>query len=326
MNRRRDTDYAYAVARVRANELTLLTEADIDQLIEADSYEAAKQILSDKGWGEWEDGMDYPAYIARHFQETKDLISELLGDVSVLNLLLIRNDMQNLKAALKNLLVKQSTEGLYTYSTVYDTDKIVSAVENKDFSKLPDCMQQPAKEAYDVLVSNGNGQISDAIIDKATMEEMLSLGNETGSSLMRKIAEILVATADIKIAFRCAKTGKSAEFLARSLVSCSSVSADRLKEAALNGEEAVLSYLEGTEYAEAAEKYRESTSAFEKWADDRITDCVGDARYKSFGIEPVVAYYVARTAEINSVRIILSAKKNHQPADVMRKRVRKLYV
>lgn len=65
MNRRRDTDYAYAVARVRANELTLLTEADVDQLIEADSYEAAKQILSDKGWGEWEDGMDYPAYIAR---------------------------------------------------------------------------------------------------------------------------------------------------------------------------------------------------------------------------------------------------------------------
>ena len=113
---------------------------------------------------------------------------------------------------------------------------------------------------------------------------------------------------------------------ASTLRSCSSVSADRLKEAALNGEEAVLSYLEGTEYAEAAEKYRESTSAFEKWADDRITDCVGDARYKSFGIEPVVAYYVARTAEINSVRIILSAKKNHQPADVMRKRVRKLYV
>ncbi len=45
-----ETEYAYAVARIRANETKLLTRADIDQLIEAESYEAAVRLLADKGF------------------------------------------------------------------------------------------------------------------------------------------------------------------------------------------------------------------------------------------------------------------------------------
>ncbi len=326
MNRKSETDYAYAVARVRANELTLLTEAEMEQLIETDSYDAAIRALSEKGWGDLDEGMDYPAYIERHYEETKTLISEVMGDVGILDLLLIQNDMQNVKAALKNLLVEQDETGLYTHSTVYDADEIVANIKEKNFEKLPDFMIAPVKEAYEVLVANANGQLSDVIIDAATLSRILSLGKESGSEMLRKIAERKVATADIKTALRSAKTRKGAEFLKKALVPCDSLSVDRLTEAALDGEEAVLQYLENSEYAEGAEKYKESTSAFEKWADDLITACVGDAKYSAFGIEPIVAYYVARVAEINSVRIILSAKKNHQSTDIMKERVRALYV
>ena len=52
LNKKQDTDYAYAVARVRSNELKLLTEADTEQLIEAPSYDEAMQKLADSGWGE----------------------------------------------------------------------------------------------------------------------------------------------------------------------------------------------------------------------------------------------------------------------------------
>ncbi|MBQ1545725.1 MAG: V-type ATPase subunit [Clostridia bacterium] len=55
-------------------------------------------------------------------------------------------------------------------------------------------------------------------------------------------------------------------------------------------------------------------------------ECVNQARYTAFGIDPVVAYYIARDAEIKSARIILSAKKNGLSNDVIRERVRTLYV
>ena len=51
-----ETEYAYAVARIRANETKLLTRADIDQLIEAESYEAAVRLLADKGFAVPEKG------------------------------------------------------------------------------------------------------------------------------------------------------------------------------------------------------------------------------------------------------------------------------
>ena len=46
----RDTDYAYCVARIRANERYLLTEKDISELLDSKSYDGALRYLLDKMW------------------------------------------------------------------------------------------------------------------------------------------------------------------------------------------------------------------------------------------------------------------------------------
>lgn len=325
-NKKKDTDYAYAVARVRSNELSLLTEADTEQLIEADSYEAAMNKLADLGWGEVSKDTDYAQYLENYFATHWEFLEEILDDIHELDLLLIQNDMQNLKAALKNLVLVQPADGVYSKSTVYDTDALVEAVKQKEWTELPEFMQEPAQEAYGVLTTTANGQLADAIIDKATLERILYLGNATGSTVLANIAERKVATANIKAALRCAKTGKSKDFIERSLAECATLDKGNLVEAALSGQDAVLSYLEMTDYKEGADEFRESTSKFEKWCDDLLMECVSEARYTPFGVEPIVAYYVARDAEVKTARIILSAKKNDLSSDMIRERVRTLYV
>lgn len=325
-NKKQDTDYAYAVARVRSNELSLLTEADTEQLIEAESYEEAMQKLADSGWGEVSKDTDYADYLEDHFAGHWAFLEEILDDIHELDLLLIQNDMQNLKAALKNLILPQPAEGVYSKATVYDTDAIVEAVKVKEWGDLPEFMQAPAQEAYDVLTTTGNGQLADAIIDRATLERILYLGKKSGSSVLANIAERKVATANIKTALRCAKTGKSRDFIDSSLAECETLNKVSLTEGALNGADTVLSYLEMTDYKEGAEQFRESTSKFEKWCDDLLMECVSEAKYTPFGVEPIVAYYVASDAEVKSARIILSAKKNNLSSDMIRERVRTLYV
>ncbi len=324
--KKKDTDYAYAVARVRSNELSLLTEADTEQLIEAESYEAAMNKLADLGWGEVSKETDYAEYLENYFATHWEFLEEILDDIHELDLLLIQNDMQNLKAALKSLVLPTPVDGIYSQSTVYETEKIVEAVKNKEWKELPDFMQEPAEEVYGVLTTTANGQLADAIIDKATLERILFLGNSTGSSVLANIAERKVATANIKTALRCAKTGKSKDFIERSLADCASLNKSSLADAALSGQDAVLSYLEMTDYKEGAEQFKESTSKFEKWCDDILMECVSAAKYTPFGVEPIVAYYVARDAEVKTARIILSAKKNNLSADMIRERVRTLYV
>lgn len=325
-NKKKDTDYAYAVARVRSNELSLLTEADTEQLIEAESYDAAMNKLADLGWGEVSKDTDYASYLEDYFAKHWAFLEEILDDIHELDLLLVQNDMQNLKAALKSLVLPTPVDGIYTQSTVYDTAALTDAVKTKEWNELPDFMQEPAMEAYEVLTKTANGQLADAIIDKATLERVLYLGNATGSEVLANIAERKVATANIKNALRCAKTGKTKDFIERSLAECATLDKGNLVDAALAGQDAVLSYLEMTDYREGAEQFRESTSKFEKWCDDLLMECVSEARYTPFGVEPIVAYYVARDTEVKTARIILSAKKNNLSADMIRERVRTLYV
>lgn len=322
----RELEYTYAVARVRANEQTLLSAADIEQLITAGDYKVTMQKLSDAGWGEIKDIYNYASYLENYFAKTWDFLVEIMSDIHELDLLLVKNDMQNLKAALKQIVSQHDAKDLYVQSTVYDTESILKAVEDRRWNDLPDFMQEPAKEAYEVLTETANGQLADAIIDKATLERIKFLGVESGSPILAELAERMCATANIKTALRCANTGKSKDFVTRSLCNCDTISKDKLIETSLEGVDSVLKYLEESSYKEAGAKFKESTSAFEKWCDDILMECVKEARYTAFGIDPIIAYYVARDAEIKTVRIILSAKINNLPADVIRERVRALYV
>ena len=59
----------------------------------------------------------------------------------------------------------------------------------------------------------------------------------------------MVAIADIKIAVRSQKTGKSQEFLKRALAPCDTVQVEFLAKAAANGMDAIRDYLLTTAYA-----------------------------------------------------------------------------
>ena len=48
--------------------------------------------------------------------------------------------------------------------------------------------------------------------------------------------------------------------------------------------------------------------------------------HNPFGIGPIAAYILARDNEIKTVRIILAAKRNDLPEEMLRERVREMYV
>lgn len=321
-----ETEYAYAVARVRANELSLLSVADIEQLISAEDYKQVMQRLSDSGWGEIDEVFNFSKYLQNYMSKTWELLKEILSDIHELDMLVIKNDMQNLKAALKRTVCKHEPKDLYVAPTVFDTETIVKAVDERMFESLPECMRDVAKEAYDILTRTGNGQVADAILDTRTLNLILKYGYDSKSPVLAKLAEAICATANIKTALRCASTGKNKEFIQNSISDCKTLDKNSLVKSTLDGVDAVKEYVLSTDYREAIEKLDDSTSAFEKWCDDLVMNTIKPAKYKPFGLEPIVAYYIAKEAEIKTVRIILSAKLNHLPADIIRERVRELYV
>lgn len=321
-----DTDYTYAVARIRAKEVSLLNQAAIDQLLACSTEEQCLQMLVEKGWGDADTPMNAESILAREREKTWELMRELLDDMSVFDVLTYADQYHNLKAAIKEVATSEKNRNIFFNDCAIDGKEMMEIVQNKDFSRLPEHMAGVAKEAYETFLHTGDGQLCDIMIDKATLEAIHEAGKKSKDEIIRQYAESTVAVADIKIAVRSQKTAKSMDFMKKAMAECDSLDINALAHAAVSGMDAICEYMTSTGYAQGAEALSESPSAFERWCDNQIIETIRPQLYNSFSIGPLVAFTIARENEIKTVRIILTGKQNELPEDSIRERTREMYV
>lgn len=320
----RDTDYGYAVARIRCNELKLLTKSDLELLLSAPNVEDCIKRLTDKGYGG--KGASYASereLLKAELENAWELINEIAPDIAVFDSLKTANDYHNLKAVAESYVLGTDYKHMLVYPVTVGPEVILEAIKNKNYELLPEHMRECAEKAYTVFVEERDSQLGEAIIDKACLEACAQTAKGCGE-LLEALAQHKIFTADIKIAMRCALTKKPLSFLKVSLASCDKLDLKELSEAAVDSPEMVLSYIERVS-DEAASKLREGMSAFEKWSDEKMGDIIAPAKYKSLGPDALAAYILAKELEIRSVRIILSAKRNGISNEKVRARLRELY-
>ncbi len=320
----KDTAYTFAVAKTRAVETKLLSSSDLEQLIGASDYENAVKVLKDKGIVGEKDNVQ--TALKNQITEAWQLLNEISPEIDPLEILIVKNDFHNLKSALKSLVSADKADDHFIVPSIVKPELLKSAVSGKKFYELPDYLEKTAERAYDVLVRTKDGQLADILIDAATLDNILQRAEKTGNAYIIKLAELLAVTANIKTAYRAARTGKDEVFLQTALCETKGLSKSDLIRSAKKGPDELLAFISETSYNDAAKNIKVSTSAFEKWCDDIIMSHIESAKYKSFGVEPLIAYYIAKETEIKTLRIILSCKYNNLHADTIRERVRKLYV
>lgn len=322
----RDTDYAYAVGRIRALELKLLTKSDIDTLLSAKSAEDALRALGDKGWDTENVTPDsFESVLTQESEKTWQIIEETVPEPDQFNLLKYKYDFHNLKVALKSIMLRSDNDDYFINSGTCDPAVLKKTVSQKDFKSVPEHLRDAAEECYTVLLETGDGQLCDIIIDKAALEHTVKSGEKSGG-FMKGLARLMCATADIKIALRGCRTSKNLGFFERSLAACDGLDIERMARAAASGENDLLDYLGTTDYSECVGYIEKSALEFEKWCDNIIIEYVRSAKMTALGISPIVAYILAREAEIKAVRIIVSAKHNNVSQDVIKERLRETYV
>ena len=320
------TQYTYAVARIRALEVSLFSASTIEQLIACKDLESCLRFLQDKGWGGNDVPMDADAILTREREKIWETIGEMHVDMEVFNVLSYTNWFHNLKAAVKEVCTGKSGANIFYEGTPIPKEEMLRIIREKDFKALPENMQEAAEEAVETLLHSGDGQLCDIIIDRATMEAIKEAGRKSQDDIIRDYAESTVAVANIKIAVRSSKTEKSLEFMKRAMAPCDSLNVDGLARAALAGTDSIIEYLSGNGYLEGALALKESPSAFERWCDNRIIQTIKPQKTNPFSVGPLVAYVISRENEIKTVRIILTCKQNGLSDDSIRERVREMYV
>lgn len=321
-----DIDYTYAVARIRTLELSLFTGEVMEQMMSLKTYDDCIRFLKEKGWGDDSSSMDAEEILGRERDKIWETIRELKVDMQVFDVLSYSSLFHNLKAAIKEVCTQVENTNIFLKDCPIQREEMLRIVREKDFIVLPEFMREPAKEAYEALLQSWDGQLCDVILDAAALGAIRDAGQSASTPIIRSYAQSAVAVANIKIAVRASKTGKSSEFMKRAMVECESLDIENLIKAALKGNEAICDYLAGTSYAEGAAALKGSPSEFERWCDNRIIETIRPQKYNSFSAGPLFAYILARENEIKTVRIILTGKLNNLPEESIRERIREMYV
>lgn len=321
-----DMKYTYAVARLRALEVHLLSAANIDQLMACDSEESCLQLLTEKGWGDPQQELNADHMLQREIEKIWETMDSMHVDMSVFDVLRYPDLYHNLKAAIKEICREGHHPGIYMEKAAISGGEMEKILREKEYYRLPDHMQAVAREAYETLLHTRDGQLCDVIVDRACLEAILRAGEKAETPLIREYAESTVAIANIKIAVRAQKTGKSEDFARRAMAPCKTISVEALAKAVVSGFEAICECLTTFGYGECAEALRQSPSAFECWCDNRVIATIRPQKYEASSIGPLVAYVLARENEIKTVRIILSGKANNMPDEKIRERIREMYV
>ena len=314
-------DYVYGVSRTHVQEDKLLTNADIEALINSESYDDAVRFLSEKGYAE---GVSVDKLIFNRRNNMWSFVSEL-GIEDELKIFKLSNDFHNLKVAVKSVVADCSADGLLLDFGLIPKEDIVSFVKNGEYDKLPEKLGNTASEAMETLLKTRDGQLCDVIIDRAEMEALLYEAEECECSFVKEYFILKISLLNIKIALRCAATGKSVDFTESAMADGTLIDKKSFAKAASEGTEVLIEEILRTEFYDCAEYIRTSLSDFEKWCDNKIVSLIKPQKTKNFTLSPIVAYIIGVENEIKMVRLVLTGKLNSLERSVILERVREMY-
>ncbi|MBE6681188.1 MAG: hypothetical protein E7600_02735 [Ruminococcaceae bacterium] len=321
----KDTEFAFAVAKIRSNEYKLLTSNTIEALISAQNYNECIKILSEAGY-EGFDKNDEDTVLSERQRTAFELIYSSAPDKHCLDFLIVKNDFHNFKAILKSKVTGADFTKLVVSPSCILPGTVSKAVDEKDYSVIDGEFGAVLKEAYGILTETMDGQMLEVFLDRKCLEMSVKLAEESKDDFAATLANLMCALTNIRIALRCIKTGKDTSFVMNALADSSIVDKKQLAECCAVGIDELAEYVKRIGYNSVAHAMTLGYAAFEKQCDDILIEKIRFAKYQNLGIAPLIAYYFATDAEIKTVRIILSCKKNGIDTEIIRERVRELYV
>ena len=318
--------YEYSVGSVRAKENALFHNADAEQMLALRDETQLARYLKDRDFG---DGDTVDEILESNAQRTWEYLRSIAPDFAVFNPFFYQNDLHNLKTVLKGTMASAPYEALLIEPSTIPVSELKEAVENRRFDRLPSWISEAADAAYETLAHTKDARSSDALIDRAALEELLRTGKSSDSPFLREYLERIVFYADMKIAIRAARVGAGDYYLERAICEMDVFKKSELVSAVLKGEEALLKYLEkipAYDARRAVEAYRTAPAAFERFTDNEVMRLAKRlCKLSVEGADPMIGYMIGCDYDRKLVEMIASGLRMKSPPEVIRERLREIY-
>ncbi|ADL08762.1 V-type ATP synthase subunit C [Thermosediminibacter oceani] len=332
----RDEDFLYASGRIKALETRLLSRNIVQRVLEAQDLDAALRVLGETDYAqdfeELESVYDFEKALENSMKRTLGVIRESLKDHRVVRFFTLKYDYHNLKVVLKSrILGVEAPEKLSTLGEV-PAEELFKLSKGESDAAVPKRMRAAFEKAAEAYEETRDPQQVDLVLDRALYDELNMLVREIGHDFLKSYLDALVDLTNIKTLVRLKYMQADLRTLEKSLLPGGSIDTGFFKKMFQEPVSAVIDALAFSRYSEVVREGLESwvstnsPAVYERLSDDFLLSMLRKGLYKPFGLETVVGYLGARENELKILRVLMVGKINGISEDMIRERLRDVYV
>lgn len=322
--------------RIRVYETKLLDKSKLDRMIDANTAHEALKVLQETEYGCFMGSIksadDYEIILSDELKRLFNVMYEISPVKALVDLMSIKYDYHNIKVILKGRFLKQDLSYLIIPVGSLDTSKLKELIENTNLSEFPQIIREGIEDAIYTFENTNDPQMIDIILDKYMFKSLIHIKNEINDTFIDKYVSALIDSTNLKTLLRVKKQNKDREFLKTVIIEGGSIESDKFLGMINDEIQNISTKLATSNYAEFVKTGMEyyaktsSVSLLEKLVDNFIMDFMKDAKIIPFGAAPILAYIYAKETEIKIIRIIMVSTINNISGELVRERLRDIYV
>ncbi|MGI6704655.1 MAG: V-type ATP synthase subunit C [Clostridia bacterium] len=332
----KDTMFLYAVSRVKALENNLLSRSTVDRMLEAGTPDEALKILGETDYGNYfgevDSAYDFEKALDQSLRVAYKAIEDSTGDKRFTLLSRLKYDFHNLKVLMKEKYLGEDYKSILSHAGSISVEALRRAVDDKDMVGFAPHIREAYEKAAVDFDLNGDPQRIDMILDGGLYAYLLELAKDVGDDGLIEFIRTEIDLLNINTLLRIRKTGGSVKLLETALIDGGFLDRSFLVGSMGEPVGSFADRLSSTRYDRVAVEGiasfidTGSTTVLEKISDDLLLNMAKRGKYAAFGVLPIIGYLKAKENEAKVIRMIMVGKINKIPAEILRERLRDLYV
>ena len=324
--------FTQALSRIWVLETRLLDKTKVERMLEANSADEVLKILGETEYanimGNIKRAADYEEILSTELKRVYKLVYELCPVKEIVDLMSTKYKYHNIKVLLKGKFLEKDLSNMLIDLGREDLNELKRKIDTDNFRDLKGNVEKAVLEVISDFEANKDPQKIDIIVDRYMFKELDEIKKSLNYKFTDKLVNAMIDSTNVRTLLRVKKQGKGREFASEVLVTGGAISKDTLVAIINETPENIISKLSTSIYSdlikEGVESYIATNSAnlLEKY----IMDLMKSGKLVTFGPERILSYIYAKETEIKIIRIIMVGKLNNITEEVIRERLRDIYV
>jgi len=322
-----DWRYVYETAQVRAMQIQMLSKATLLDMANAPSFEAASELLSSteyalpRGGGNFAEVEDT---LLKLRSAIRQLFADLMIDKPLVELFRTRDDFTNLRLALRRMLTQKPIGADYSADGNFSPELFVQVFEQENYDLFPEYMAEAAEQAFLAYYKDKDIRRIDYAIDSVQADYNLNRARRLDSIFLSGLFRIQIDLTNIRTLLRLKFTESEERNV---FIEGGFIELGRLQHGLELGYETLGPLFFVTPYhriVEAGAGYSAANKSFlkiEQQCEEHLMGFLRSTIQITAGPQPIIAYLLMKENEIRTVRLILTAKKNHLDTQLILDRI-----